>query len=74
LPGELRGQRSLAGYNPQGREESDMAEQLSLAFQIYMIKLMGGDGGKDCVPPQFLPLPSLLFFYQLRMFHCFHLV
>ena len=43
-------------------------------FRLYMIKLMGGDGGKDCVPPQFLPLPPLLSFYQVRMFHCFHLV
>ena len=60
LPGEFHGQRSLASYNPWGREESDMAEQLSLSFQIYMIKLMGGDGGKDCsssVPsPSFSPL------------------
>ena len=57
---EFYGQRSLASYNPWGREESDMAEQLSLSFQIYMIKLMGGDGGKDCsssVPsPSFSPL------------------
>ena len=26
LPGELHGQRSLAGYNPWGRKELDMAE------------------------------------------------
>ena len=26
LPGELHGQRSLAGYSPRGRKESDMAE------------------------------------------------
>ena len=29
-PGEFHGQRSLAGYSPQGRKESDTAEQLSL--------------------------------------------
>ena len=26
LPGESNGQRSLAGYSPQGREESDTTE------------------------------------------------
>ena len=26
LPGEFHGQRSLAGYNPQGFKESDMTE------------------------------------------------
>ena len=29
LAGEFLGQRSLAGYSPQGRKESDMTEQLS---------------------------------------------
>ena len=29
LPGELHGQRSLAGYSPWGRKESDMTERLS---------------------------------------------
>ena len=28
--GEFHGQRSLAGYNPWGRKELDMTEQLSL--------------------------------------------
>ena len=27
LPGESWGQRSLAGYRPQGRKESDMTEE-----------------------------------------------
>ena len=30
LPGESHGQRSLVGYSPWGRKESDMTEQLSL--------------------------------------------
>ena len=30
LPGESHGQRSLAGYSPQGRKESDMTEWLTL--------------------------------------------
>ena len=29
LPGEPHGQRSLVGYRPQGRKESDTTEQLS---------------------------------------------
>ena len=32
LPGEFHGQRSLAGYSPWGRKESDMAERLSLSL------------------------------------------
>ena len=30
LSGEIRGQRSLAGYNPWGHKESEMTEQLSM--------------------------------------------
>ena len=30
LPGESRGQRSLVGYSPWGRKESDITEQLTL--------------------------------------------
>ena len=30
LPGESYGQRSLAGYSPRGRKESDTAERLTL--------------------------------------------
>ena len=34
-PGEFHGQRSLAGYSPWGRKESDTTEGLSL-FNPYM--------------------------------------
>ena len=34
LPGESHGQRSLAGYSPWGRKESDRTEQLSLSLTI----------------------------------------
>ena len=37
LPGEFHGQRSLAGYSPRGREESDTTEWLSL-FTYVMYK------------------------------------
>ena len=37
LPGELLGQRSLAGYSPWGRKELDTAERLTLSpFLIYI--------------------------------------
>ena len=32
LSGESNGQRSLAGYSPGGRKESDMTEQLTIFF------------------------------------------
>ena len=36
LPGECRGQRSLAGYSPWGCTKSDMTEQLSrVLYQSY---------------------------------------
>ena len=34
LPGELHGQRRLAGYSPWGHEESDLTERLSLFTKI----------------------------------------
>ena len=34
LPGELRGQRSLAGYSPWGRKESDRTERLNFTFHF----------------------------------------
>ena len=32
LPTEFHGQRSLVGYSPWGRKESDMTEQLTLSL------------------------------------------
>ena len=37
LPGESHGQRSLVGYSPQGRTESDILKQLSRHAQSYCI-------------------------------------
>ena len=34
LPEEFCGQRSLVGYSPWGRKESDMTEQLSLTHSL----------------------------------------
>ena len=35
LPGEFHGQRSLAGYSPRGRKDSDMTGKLTLSLFIY---------------------------------------
>ena len=34
LPGESHGQRSLVGYSPRGRKESDMTERLHFHFHF----------------------------------------
>ena len=39
LPGESHGQRSLAGYSPWGRKESDTTEQLSAHTLIKVVKI-----------------------------------
>ena len=39
LPGESQGQRSLAGYSPRGRRESDMTEWLSIGAQWTILSL-----------------------------------
>ena len=40
LPGEFQGLRSLVGYSPWGRKESDTTEQLRFHFHYYL-------GGKE---------------------------
>ena len=40
MPGEFHGQRSLVGYNPQGRPESDMTGQLSPAQLLEIISIL----------------------------------
>ena len=37
LPGESHGRRSLVGYSPRGRKESDTTEQLHFTFTEYYI-------------------------------------
>ena len=39
LPGEFHGQRSLAGYSPWGRKESDMTEGLILSLLKTSVSL-----------------------------------
>ena len=34
--GEFHGQRTLEGYSPWGRKESDMTEQLSLPYSVSL--------------------------------------
>ena len=39
LPGKCHGRRSLAGYSPWGRKESDMTEQLHFHFTLLYTSL-----------------------------------
>ena len=39
LPGEFHGQRSLAGYGPWGRQESDMTGRRTLSHTFKALKL-----------------------------------
>ena len=42
LPGESHGQRSLVGYSPRGRKESDMTERLHFHFHFaYKLNKQG---------------------------------
>ena len=40
LPGKPRGQRSLVGYSPRGRKESDMTERLHFHFFLSNEELL----------------------------------
>ena len=37
LAGEVHGQRSMAGYSPWGRKESDMTERLTLSLFLFFL-------------------------------------
>ena len=39
LPGEFHGQRSLAGYSPWGRRESDTTERVTLLLPLSVLKV-----------------------------------
>ena len=45
LPGESQGQRSLAGYCPWGRKESDMTESLTLSERATSPKVTNPEAG-----------------------------
>ena len=52
LPGESHGQRSLVGYSPWGRKESDMIEATEQQFQKYFALPFphneASSGGEEC--------------------------
>ena len=50
LPGESHGRRSLVGYSPQGRKESDMTERLHLHLH-YMNNHSVGCFSQPRMPP-----------------------
>ena len=49
LPGESHGQRSTAGYSPQGRQESDMTELLSVTHSSLEEGFPGGSAVRICL-------------------------
>ena len=57
LPGESHGQRSLAGYSPRGRRESDTTERLSLSLPSHACVCLVAQScttlcnPMDCRPP-----------------------
>ena len=54
LPGESHGQRSLAGYSPWGRKESDMTEQLNSNKELALVPnlpFIWGRWRKASAPP-----------------------
>ena len=58
LPGEVRGQRSLMGYSPWGRKESDTTERLTLWSsdlpKDHRLPLLGQEKGRDLVSPHIM--------------------
>ena len=50
LPGGFLGQRSLAGYSPCGRKESDMTERLTLSLYFSPLFLAVGICCLDLIP------------------------
>ena len=51
LPGEFHGQRSLMGYSPWGRKESDMTEQLTHIDTTYVILDNSPTPSESYTPP-----------------------
>ena len=77
LPGKFHGQRSLAGYRPWDRKESDMTERLTLSRRLYYCFIMG----KSYIEHQvlksyyvsFFKIKILIFFFFF-FFWPYHLV
>ena len=57
LPGKSRGQRSLMGYHPWGRKESDTSEQLSTHGGAEEDISNSGMSGKDLKKAMMPELP-----------------
>ena len=49
LPGQFHGQRSLVGYSPWGRKESDMTEQLHFHFHFHQCQYPGCEMFQDII-------------------------
>ena len=54
LPGKSHGQRSLVGYSPWGRKESDMTERLHFTFIVSLMWYLKGTTKPRLVLSSFL--------------------
>ena len=61
LPGKSHGQRSLIGYSPWGRKESDTTEQLYLKLHVPSYTIIS-----DSSYHSFLSLRACVIFKQLK--------
>ena len=55
LPGKSDAQRSLVGYSPWGRKESDTTERLHFHFSLYSLSYFPGKTSLDANCKLFLP-------------------
>ena len=55
LPGKSHGQRSLVGYSPWGRKESDTTERLHFHFHPFLLPIVNWTA--TSLTPQLIQLP-----------------
>ena len=59
LPGKFHGRRSLVGYSPRGRKESDTTERLHFTVAVMLSELLCGKPVKQGRKHLLLPEPLL---------------
>ena len=65
LPGESHGQRSLVGYSPRGRKESDTTERLHFHFIPLLSQNISMPKGRACTTN----MPLLFHMYAAKMYN-----
>ena len=73
LPGEVHGQRSLVGYSPRGRKESDTTEQAhtDLTYQPWVAQILSLIMDLNLLHRRKKSLlPQRMLFRDTRIYHC----